>query len=607
MTPPKPTRTIKQKLMTAIMGTSIVVLLLTCTAFIAYEVVTFRKSMVRGFTTRAEIIAANSTAALAFQNAADAAEILSAFRKDPHMVAACLYDSNGAVFARYPANAPLEAFPSIPAQPGYHFEKEHFVLFMPVMQGNRPFGTVYLKSDLSAMNERYRFYTVLVCVVVFTSILLAFALSARLRKRIADPILSLADTARALSERKDYSLRPRKLSDDEIGVLTDSFNDMLDEIQKQQSSLREKEARMRAILESALDCIITMDHEGRIVEFNPAAEKMFGYKRSQAVGAILADLIIPSGLREQHRQGMAHYLATGESTVLDTRVEVPGLRADGSEFPVELAITRIAQEGPPTFTGFIRDMTARKLAEQEIRQLNAELEQRVIERTAQLEASNKELEAFSYSVSHDLRAPLRSIDGFSKALIEEYRDKLDEEGKRYLERVRAATQRMALLIDDLLKLSRISRVELRREPVDLSDMAQQIAAELKQSEPQREVSFDIAEGLKVEGDSVLLRVVLDNLLRNAWKYTSKHPKAKIEFGTTNGTPDHTYFVRDDGAGFDMAHANLLFTPFQRLHRQNEFEGSGVGLATVHRIVQRHGGRLWAEAAIEKGATFYFIL
>jgi light-regulated signal transduction histidine kinase (bacteriophytochrome) len=277
------------------------------------------------------------------------------------------------------------------------------------------------------------------------------------------------------------------------------------------------------------------------------------------------------------------------------------------EFPAEMTITRIVQEGPPMFTVFIRDITERKRAEQEIHQLNSQLEQRVLERTEELQAANKELEAFSYSVSHDLRAPLRGIDGFSRALLEDHGPKLDEEAKRKLGRVRMASQRMASLIDDLLNLSRINRVEIRHELVDLTLIARQIAGELQQLHPQRVVFFEIADGITAKGDTQLLHVVLDNLLRNSWKYTSKNPSARIEFNSFVRDGELTYFVRDNGAGFDMAHAAMLFVPFQRLHTQADFEGTGVGLATVQRIIRRHGGRVWAEGAVGKGATFYFTI
>jgi light-regulated signal transduction histidine kinase (bacteriophytochrome) len=225
-----------------------------------------------------------------------------------------------------------------------------------------------------------------------------------------------------------------------------------------------------------------------------------------------------------------------------------------------------------------------------------------------LELVNKELEAFSYSVSHDLRAPLRSIDGFSQALIEDYADRLDDQARDYLNRVRAATQRMGHLIDDMLALARVTRTEMRRESVDLSALAGDVLAELQKSEPDRRVESHIEPGLVAQGDTPLLRVVLVNLLGNAWKFTGKQAHARIEFGThPQKTGEPAYFVRDNGAGFDMTYAGKLFGAFQRLHSPHEFPGTGVGLATVQRVVHRHGGRVWTEGAVGKGATFYFTL
>jgi len=250
------------------------------------------------------------------------------------------------------------------------------------------------------------------------------------------------------------------------------------------------------------------------------------------------------------------------------------------------------------------EVLERQQAEQTVQALNQGLQRAIIE----LQTVNKELEAFSYSVSHDLRAPLRSIDGFSQALLEDYHDHLDVTGQDYLRRIRAATQQMGQLIDDLLNLSRLMRTEMLLQPVDLSLLASEICTELQQSQPERQVEFVLQAGLLAQGDLRLLRVMLVNLLNNAWKFTSKHTQARIELGATvqeNGI--RVYFVRDDGAGFDMTYANKLFGPFQRLHSMKDFPGNGVGLATVQRIVYRHGGRVWAEGAVEQGATFYFTL
>jgi PAS domain S-box-containing protein len=256
---------------------------------------------------------------------------------------------------------------------------------------------------------------------------------------------------------------------------------------------------------------------------------------------------------------------------------------------------------------FMANAKKRLEAEEELKRLNEELEQRVAARTAELESANKELEAFAYSVSHDLRAPLRIIDGFSQAIEEEHAGRLDDTGKDYFRRVRGASRRMAQLIDALLNLSRVTRGELNRTMVDMSSLAKAAADDLRKTQPDRRVEFVIADAVTVLGDPVMLRAALENLLGNAWKFTEKRDPTRIEFGVMKQEGKNTYFVRDNGAGFDMTYADKLFTVFQRLHTTDEFPGLGIGLATVQRIVHRHGGRIWAEGAVDKGATFYFTL
>jgi PAS domain S-box-containing protein len=359
--------------------------------------------------------------------------------------------------------------------------------------------------------------------------------------------------------------------------------------------LRAGEEYALRIVDAAYDAFVSIDQEGVITGWNRHAQDMFGWSREEAIGRVLADTIIPTPQRDAHRRGLAHFLETGEGPVLNRVVELTAIRRNGVEFPVELTISPLTVgRNKYVFTAFVRDITQRKEAEDKLKRY-----------TADLEVANAELDAFAYSVSHDLRAPLRSIDGFSQALLEDYATQLDAAGQEYLKRVRASSQHMAMLIDDLLHLSRVTRAEMRRERVNLSDLAHTIAADLQRSDPKRQVEFVIAAGVEVDGDSRLLRLVLENLLGNAWKYTAKHPRARIEFGVTQHEARPAYYVRDDGAGFDMTYADKLFGAFQRLHAPGEFEGTGVGLATVRRIIGRHRGRVWGEGAVEQGATFYF--
>ena len=484
---------IKKKLTAILLLVSSLVLLLTSAAFVTYEVLAIRRTTLKNLSTLGRVIASNSTASLAFANEADAREILSALKAEPHVVAAGLYDKNGRLFSRYPAGLPLDALPPAPERDGYRFEEGYVIGLEPVAEvGNPRLGTLYLKSDMQAVSRTLRLSAAIGAGVMAISLLTAYLLAALLQGRISQPILALAEAAAAVSTRQDYSVRAPKLGEDELGTLTDAFNQMLGRIEDQNRELRRYATEL----------------EQRVTDRTHELEE-----RNEALRRNAAELL----------------------------------------------------------------------------------------------AANTELDAFAYSVSHDLRAPLRSIDGFSQVLLEDYSAQLDDAGRDSLQRVRAASQRMATLIDDLLKLARFTRSEMRTEAVDLTKIAQDIVADLQRSTPERQVEFAIAPGLEARGDARLLRVALENLLRNSWKYTAKQPRPRIEFESVKENGERVFRVRDNGAGFDMQYADKLFGVFQRLHSAADFEGTGVGLATVRRIITRHGGRIWAEGVVDKGATFYFTL
>jgi PAS domain S-box-containing protein len=371
--------------------------------------------------------------------------------------------------------------------------------------------------------------------------------------------------------------------------------------QRTKAELRASEQRYRHLFENNPLPTWVYDRETlRFLAVNNAAVERYGYSREEFLRMRAPDLRVSEDLVAKGRpMASAQNAANG---ALERRHR----KKDGTLMDVELKRHELELDGRPGEMVVSTDITERKRTEAEILRLNEELERRVQARTAQLEAMNKELEAFSYSVSHDLRAPLRSIRGFSEVLLERYSSQLDARGQEFLRRACQSSQQMDRLIEDLLKLSRVGRSEMQQKRVDLSQMARSIAAELQKAEPERAVEFIIAPGLEASGDERLLRVALENLLRNAWKFTSKQKEARIEFGFTS-EPEPAFFVRDNGAGFDMAYAGRLFGVFQRLHTAGEFPGTGVGLATVQRILNRHGGRVWGNAKVEGGATFYFAL
>ncbi len=874
---------IKRKLMVIILVTSLVVMLLMSGAYISYEVHALRTATARRLDTLGKVIATNSTAALAFDDPGDARDILSALGADPHIVAAGLYDRQGKLFAKYPAGLPDAVFPVSPAEAASHFEASSIVEFLPAVQKQQRVGTLYLRFDFNPIIEEWIRTTFGITIGVMAAVILvAYLLARSLQRQISDPILSLAGTAQAISDQRDYSVRAVKVGRDEIGLLTDAFNHMLAQIQEQNQALRRNEAQLQtiiehigegivvcsldgrllhfnraalelhgmtgleetrchysklagtfehstleglvlpldqwplarilrgeqvrgeelnirrpasdwrrvfnyggtlvresggqaiiavmtvtditerkrveavraqfaAVVETSDDAIITKTTEGIITSWNRGAEKLFGYSVEEAVGRPML-MLFPSdrvaeeaeilakmkrGEKIDHfetvrlgkdgrrrdvsvsisplRDGQGRIIGVSQiarditerklerarlqfqaffeslpglylilapdlrivaasdaylKATLTKREEIVGrplfeVFPDNPDDPaatgasnLRASLDRVRQNGvtetmaiqkydirrsdgffeerfwspvnSPVFgadrkieyiihrvedvTEFVRQKNSPGGGETGLRERMERMEAEIFQSTQkvqmanqQLNVANQELEAFSYSVSHDLRAPLRHIDGFIGLLDKHASAVLDEKSRRYLSVISDAARQMGRLIDDLLAFSRAGRAPLNLVDLDHDALVAQVIRDGDFGKSG--VEWRIASLPRVRADPGLLRQVWFNLLDNAVKYSGKSARPLIEIGSrTDATAaEHEFFVRDNGVGFDMQYGDKLFGVFQRLHSSSEFEGTGIGLANVRRIVARHGGRTWAQGRLGEGAVFYFSL
>ncbi len=424
---------------------------------------------------------------------------------------------------------------------------------------------------------------------VLLMVIAIVVLNAFVGKYLLTPILTLRES---ISKYREGSL-PNVISvdtNDEIGELSREFNRM-------SIAVKEREEKFRTLFNESADAILLVDNYGKILDANDVALERYKYGRSEFVGMSVTQLNspddvnnVPARLERLREHGTAAF-------------EALHMSKDGLVILTEVNARSVVIGGTPLIISTCRDITERKKAEEEIKRLN----QHLLVRNENLEFANKELESFVYSVSHDLRGPLRAIFGFSEMMMRDIADKLDEKGKRYFSRILDGTEKMSCLIDDLLNLSRISRQEIQRKSIDLSDMASSIITDLRETHPGRSVEVDIKEGLTVFADPGLIEIVLSNLIGNAWKFTGKTEHARVEFGTIEQDGKIAYYVRDNGAGFDQKHAGKMFSPFHRLHSETEFKGTGIGLAIVDRVISRHGGKVWAEGIEGKGAAIYFTL
>ena len=714
---------LRQKLTTLTMVCSVVALLTTAIALGVYEFYYYRRTMFQHLETLSSITARNSAAALAFTNAEDATRVLSALEAETAVTAAALYDRTGAKVAEYRRGGTRATIPAAPPPDGLHTTGTELDIAVPVMEAKR-FGTLLVRADVSAIGQRLAAYAMVLLGTTLVSGMLALLLTGSLNQRIVAPVQALVTAATGVKTTFDYSVRVPKAEDDELGALTDAFNDMLARIQQNETDLHRSAERFRLAIEAAKIGTWDWDIVRDVVEWNERNYEIFGvpvgtpitsavffslvhtddrervraavdaatntsfdfsveFRLAQperpphyavvrglflkssggdplrAVGVTIdvterrgAELrIIESetrfravaerapaliwscdqalkrdyfnktwlnftGRTLEQEQGAGWQSGVPEADFYRWREIVGGAAAQRDPYSIEYRLRRgdgalrwIVETGSPrlaadgSFAGYLGsciDITARKENE-------AELEAHVRLRTRELEVANQELETFSYSVSHDLRGPVRAIQGFAEIAIEECQSNNPEAAIERLTRVVKAAERMNKLIDAFISMARISRAELKIEPIDLSRMAEEIFGFLRSANPDRQVNAIVAPGLNARGDERLLRIALENLIGNAWKFTSRTEAAQIEVGATDAADGRVFYVRDNGAGFDRALAHKLFQAFERLHHNSQFEGLGVGLSTVQRVIAKHEGRIWAEGESGKGATFYFTL
>ncbi len=610
--------------MIAMLLTSGAVLLLTCAAFITYEIITLRKGMVEGYSTRAEIIAANSTAALAFQNDADAAEVLGALKTDPRIETACIYDQQGKVFAVYPAHEPINLFPEGVAESGYR--RGHLEIFCPIVQDGRTLGTVYIQSDLSALADRYWAYALLAAGIMLVSLLAAYPLARALQKQISLPVLALAETAKSISKHRDLSVRAKKIGEDELGLLTDAFNQMLSETQAQDEAikklnagleqrikertaelelasqkLRESRELLDSVLNNIKDGIVAVDEKGQYFVFNPAAEKIMGrtpegIRRGQRLkhfGIFHPDGVTPF----PESEGTLEKAMRGEETN-DVEMIVKNEQHPDGVLIVTSGRPLLDEKGNILGgVSILRDVTEQKHQE------NLKIY------TKALEASNRDLQDFIFVASHDLQEPLRKIQAYGNFLKDESNGSLTGDAAIYLSRIQGAARRMSLLIEDLLQLTRITTKAKPFEPVNLSDIVREVQTDLEIRLTETGGKIEIGDLPKLEADPAQMRQLFQNLISNSLKYAKKGvpPVIQVESKTNSGEGRCRVWVRDNGIGFEQQYADKIFNIFQRLHGNDEYEGTGIGLAICRKVVERHGGKITASSELGQGATFEVVL
>ena len=577
---------IETKLKLVILSSCILAVILVFIGFFIYEQITFNKILVNDLSAKAGIIAENSNAALTFLDSADAVHVLSSLKSQTHIIAAAIYDENNILFATYSRNKKVE-FPEKPiVKYLWKFDGEALVVYKPITLNEERIGTLYLVRDLVDKNERFWSYIEIAVLVLLGTLVIAYFVATVLAKNISAPIVNLAKTSQQVSSQEDYSIRAEKVTNDETGFLVDSFNRMLSQIEDRNENLRQAnitlenaEKRYRTTLDHMMEGCQIIGYDWRYLYINNVAEVHSRINREKLIGHTMMEGY--PGIKDTE---MFSRLKDCMENRAPYKMENEFVYPDGEKKWFLINIEPV----PEGVFILSTDITNEKTLREELKKHQEHLEDIVKQRTVQLQAVNKELESFSYTVSHDLRAPIRHISGFLDILKKNLNGSLDGKSERYFNLIKESATEMGVLIDDLLTFSRTAKAEITKMKINLKQMVEEIIEKLEHDVEGRKIQWDIGGLPEIRGDKTLIRVVLVNLISNAVKFTAKKDLAIITIGSQTFDKKHVIFVKDNGVGFDMNYYDKLFGVFQRLHNVEDFAGTGIGLATVGKIVAKHG-------------------
>jgi PAS domain S-box-containing protein len=616
----KRNKSIQQKLMRALLLTSGVALLLVSASYLTYEFFTFRKNVIDQISTEGKIIASNSTASIAFQDEADAYEILSALKAEKNIVAACLFDKQDRVFAQYISDSSKEQIPSSPQNDSVFFRGDFLEAFIPVTQDKTRLGTLFLQSDMTPVYDRFKLYASLILLFGGITFLLAFYISKQLQKNISGPILGLSETARIISNQKDYSIRAKKRSDDEVGILTEAFNQMLAqiesqnkeiaglnadledkikkrtfELQKSNEELERQKNFVETVLDSSVDITAVYDKQMRLISFNKACEELYKKKKEDVLGKQFQE-IFPEPKQSKFYSNLVKAL-NGEFVHEERyRSFLTGKYFESFFIPL-----KDQQNNVYAVLTTAHDITDAIESSEQLKNINAALAK-----------SNRDLEQFAYVASHDLQEPLRKIQTFTQLIQKNFANK--EIIQTYLWKVKLSAQRMSELISSVLAYSRLSTNDEQFELVDLKKILSNVLTDLELQINEKNAVVESDDLPTVDGVPLQLHQLFSNLINNALKFCPQNPLIKISSRTVSASEmpmlngnGYTHYMEikftDNGIGFDEKYAERIFTIFQRLHSKDQYAGTGIGLALCKKIVENHYGYIIAHGEINKGATF----